>query len=60
MIRRLCYCFLVVAGFLSLLTGVPRGVHADETGAGKSALFESINRRDEAVWKVARDIWNFA
>ena len=60
MIRRLCYCFLVVAGFLSLLTGVPREVQADEPGAGKSALFESINRRDEAVWKVARDIWSFA
>jgi len=60
MIRRLCYSFIFVAGFLSIVTGVPRGVDADETGAGKSALFDSVNRRDEAVWKVARDIWNFA
>jgi aminobenzoyl-glutamate utilization protein B len=55
MIPRLCYCFYVVAGILSLLFGVP-----DEARAEKPALFESINRRDEAVWKVAHDIWSFA
>jgi aminobenzoyl-glutamate utilization protein B len=55
MIRRLCYCFFVVAGFLSSLVGAP-----DEAHAEKRALFESINRRDEAVWKVAHEIWSFA
>lgn len=53
--RRLCYSFFVAAGFLPLLTAVSGGARAE-----KPALFESINRRDEAVWKVARDIWSFA
>jgi aminobenzoyl-glutamate utilization protein B len=55
MIRRLCYCFVVAAGIPSLLAGV-----SNEARADKPALFESINQRDEAVWKVAREIWSFA
>lgn len=55
MTRRLCSSFLLVAGFLSATEGIVNEVCADKPG-----LFKSINRRDEAVWKVARDIWGFA
>jgi aminobenzoyl-glutamate utilization protein B len=60
MIRRLCYCFVVAAGFPALLVGVPNEARAAGPEAGKPALFESVNQRDEAVWKVAREIWSFA
>ncbi|MDA1161162.1 MAG: hypothetical protein O2983_16280 [Planctomycetota bacterium] len=65
MIRRPCDCFFVFlvvagAGFLSLATGFQGDVRADDPPTGKTSLFESINHRDDAVWKLARDIWSFA
>ncbi len=54
MIRRLCYCFIVAAGLPALLASVPNEARAAGPEAGKPALFESVNQRDEAVWKVAR------
>ncbi len=56
MIRRLCWCFFVVAGLLSLsngysLPGYPGSVRAADRLVGKAALFESVNRRDDAVWE---------
>ena len=34
--------------------------HGDSVRADKSGLADSINRRDDASWKAARQIWNWA
>jgi len=60
MIRRLCYCFVVAVGLPALMTSVSNEARADKPESGKPALFESVNRRDEVVWKAAREIWSLA
>ena len=60
MVRRLCYCFVVAVSPLALIVSVSNEARADNPASGKPAIFESVNRRDEAVWKVAREIWSLA
>ena len=60
MVRRICYCFVVAVSLLALIVSVSNEARADNPASGKPAIFESVNRRDEAVWKVAREIWSLA
>ena len=55
MTRRLSSLLMVATWLLITTIGSPGFVQAE-----KQALFESINRRDEDVWQVARRIWGFA
>jgi aminobenzoyl-glutamate utilization protein B len=55
MTRRFRGFIFVATGFLTIAIGISGVARAE-----KKALFESINRRDAAVWKVAHDIWTFA
>ncbi|NQV22942.1 MAG: amidohydrolase [Rhodopirellula sp.] len=60
MTRRLGCSFCIAVGFLALLISDLRYVRAEKVPSEKKVLFESINRRDDVVWKVASDIWAFA
>lgn len=55
MTRQRFTLFTVLVSSLITVISFPQAVRAD-----KDALFESINRRDEAVWNVALEIWHLA